>query len=237
MDNTIYKIELHVHSAESSGCAVLSAEDQVRLYKERGYSGMVFTDHFRGNDCYTVTEEGFDTSRWMKGYLCACEAGRRYGMKIYFGLELGLNYGPEDYLIYGAMPSFLTKHADITKMTLQEVKAVADQNGLLLIQAHPFRQGLKQASGEEVHGYEVYNGANGNSRNRNDLTLTLWREQGGIPTSGSDCHYLEQLGTGGIETDILPENEAALAALLRNGQYRLITDSEFQSWLKKKTNL
>lgn len=144
MNENLYKIEMHVHTSESSGCALLSAEDQVRIYKEHGYAGMVITDHFGTNTGYTAI---------LQGYYHACEAGRKYNMKIYFGLELRLEGGPEDYLVYGASPAFLEKQADITRMTLSEVKRIADRNQVLLMQAHPFRQGLRQAAGKDVHGY------------------------------------------------------------------------------------
>jgi hypothetical protein len=38
-----------------------------------------------------------------------------------------------------------------------------------------------------------------------------------IATAGSDCHELNHEGRAGITADILPEDSAELAALLRSG--------------------
>lgn len=225
MEEALYKIEMHVHTSESSGCSLLSAAEEVRLYQACGYAGMVITDHFgHGVSSLTLRE-------WLCGYQNALEAGKKCGMKIYFGLELRLPGGCNDYLIYGASPSFLEQYPDITEMSLPEVKQIADDNGLLLIQAHPFRHGIKQMTIVSVHGYEIYNGARGNEGSRNNLALAYWKEQGGIAVSGSDCHEEKQVGMGGIITKTLPEDETVLAELLRWGGYQLITDAEFESWL------
>ena len=40
------KFELHCHTAENDKCALESAKDIVRLYKEAGYEGLVITDHY-----------------------------------------------------------------------------------------------------------------------------------------------------------------------------------------------
>lgn len=225
MSDYLYKIETHVHTSEGSGCSQLAAEDQVRLYKEQGYAGMVITDHFGHGVCSLSVDD------WLKGYQNALEAGVKYGVKVYFGLEWRLAGGCNDYLLYGASPSFLERYPNIWDLSLPQFKEIADRHRLLVIQAHPFRPGIKQDTIDFVHGYEVYNGARGNEGSRNDLALAYWREQGGLALSGSDCHQLHQVGKGGIITKYLPEDEASLAELMRKDDFQLIADPEFQSWL------
>ena len=41
-----YKYETHLHTSETSACAVSSAGDMVRAYADAGYTGIVVTDHF-----------------------------------------------------------------------------------------------------------------------------------------------------------------------------------------------
>ena len=41
-----YKYELHCHTDEVSRCASCPAARMVEIYKEKGYSGMVVTDHY-----------------------------------------------------------------------------------------------------------------------------------------------------------------------------------------------
>lgn len=220
-----YKIEMHVHTSEGSGCSQLTAEEEVRLYKEHGYAGMVITDHFGHGVCSLSVKD------WLKGYQNALRAGTKHGIKVYFGFEWRLSGGCNDYLVYGADPSFPEKYPNLPEFSLPQFKEIAEQHQLVVIQAHPFRPGIKQDPIAFVDGYEVYNGGRGNAGSRNDLALAYWREQGGLALSGSDCHSVDQIGSGGIITNDLPEDEAALAELLKQRDYQLITDSKFASWL------
>ena len=59
--------------------------------------------------------------------------------------------------------------------------------------------------------------------NRNDLALELARKDARLlALSGSDCHEPQDVARGGIELEILPENERQLCELLRARKYRLL---------------
>ena len=45
--------------------------------------------------------------RYLLGYRKAREAGKRYGVKVMFGVEIRLEPGVEDFLIYGIDEEFL----------------------------------------------------------------------------------------------------------------------------------
>ena len=46
----MYKYELHLHTSGCSKCGISSAREMVLCAKEKGYKGIVVTDHFyRGN--------------------------------------------------------------------------------------------------------------------------------------------------------------------------------------------
>lgn len=65
-----YIYDTHVHTSESSACAKLSGSEQARNYKERGYTGIIITDHFfNGNT--TVPQKASWEERvtlFCKGY-------------------------------------------------------------------------------------------------------------------------------------------------------------------------
>lgn len=42
----MFKIDTHVHTAETSACAKTMAREAVQLYKESGYQGIIITDHY-----------------------------------------------------------------------------------------------------------------------------------------------------------------------------------------------
>ena len=45
----MYKIETHMHVSETSGCALLSAEEMIKRYAEAGYDTVFSTDHYVKN--------------------------------------------------------------------------------------------------------------------------------------------------------------------------------------------
>ena len=48
----MYKYEMHLHSKGCSLCSISTAEELITAAKDKGYSGVVFTNHFfRGNTC------------------------------------------------------------------------------------------------------------------------------------------------------------------------------------------
>ena len=40
-----YRIELHSHTYPGSGCSTLTPAEMVRIYAEKGYHGVVITNH------------------------------------------------------------------------------------------------------------------------------------------------------------------------------------------------
>lgn len=84
-----YIYDLHVHSCECSKCASMTAREAVRAYKERGFAGIVLTNHFiRGNNRVPAGlpwAERMDYYR--KAFLSARDEGERLGMDVFFGIE------------------------------------------------------------------------------------------------------------------------------------------------------
>ena len=46
MEKKKYKYELHCHTSDVSLCAFSTAKEAVEFYKNRGYDGIVITDHY-----------------------------------------------------------------------------------------------------------------------------------------------------------------------------------------------
>ena len=46
MENKLYKYELHCHTGCVSRCGRVESEEIVKLYIEKGYDGIVVTDHY-----------------------------------------------------------------------------------------------------------------------------------------------------------------------------------------------
>ena len=123
---------MHAHDCEVSPCAVIKAKELVDGYKEAGYDGIVITNHFDKGIMHLwgeTTEEHYQT--YLRGYELAKEEGERVGLRVILGMEIRLECGPEDYLVYGVTKDFIREHMDICGCNLQELYEICEENGPL----------------------------------------------------------------------------------------------------------
>ena len=222
------KFELHVHTSECDKAATVSGAEIVRLYYERGYSGMVVTDH-----CFSLFYDWFSDElkganhqkiidRWLKGYYTARNEGEKLGFTVLPGAEVrfdGSNIN--DYLIYGIDEQFFYDAPLLNQLkNVQELMEIIPNNACI-VQAHPFRNGMVISDPSAVFGFEVYNG--GTEKIRNDLAKLYAEYYGKCMTSGSDFHHKHALGKGGIITKQTIHSPADLVSVLRSGDYNIIS--------------
>ena len=217
-----YKYELHSHTAEVSGCAEVSAADSYRLHSAAGYDGIVVTDHFytdaltdRYSRDWAERSYGF-----MTGYRRMKEVAGG-GFSVLFGLEFRFHGSPNDYLVFGITPELFSAVPDIDLYDRKQLREFADENGLLIVQAHPFRGSCTPDEPWFLDGVEVYNGHPWHAEH-NDRALAFAEEHGLIQTSGSDFHHPGMLGRGGIKTDRPLRSVRDLVEVLKSGEYELI---------------
>lgn len=215
------KIELHAHTSEVSPCARVPAEEVVHHYLGAGYNGLVITDHFNvrtlgGGDADEKSE------RFLRGFYTAERAAAGTGLRLYLGAELQFSDGsPCEYLVYGLTPELIFKMIPLVAAGPAALHAFTREHGAALFQAHPFRRGQSPALPAHLDGIEVHNG-NPRHESRNDIAALFQAHNGLRAVSGSDYHQSDDIGRGGILTETLPEDGAALACLLLSGAYRLI---------------
>ena len=210
----MFKLETHCHTSEVSGCSRLPAVQLVTQLKRSGYGGAVITDHFHHGYFDRLT--GSWTQKidcFLSGYRAACEAGAQAGLHIYCGLEFRTTTSDNDYLLFGAAPELLYSTPELHRYTIPQLRALADREGLLLVQAHPFRTGLTREDPALLDGVEVFNG-NARHDSHNDDALRFARENGLLFFSGSDHHETEDRGRGGMVLPREPKDEADLVRLL-----------------------
>ncbi|MFW5979513.1 MAG: PHP domain-containing protein [Halanaerobium sp.] len=219
------KIELHAHSAESSRCGSVKAEEVVQNYFDAGYSALVLTDHYYARFFDKISNLNWEKQleKYLKGYKAARKAAQNLDFKVFLGIEIKFNDDPNEYLVYGISKDFLLKHPNLHQLTLVEFKTLCiDQDQeILIFQAHPFRSGMSPAASELLDGLEVYNG-NPRHDSQNDKALSYAREHNLKMISGSDFHEYEDLGRGGIAVSDVPSEVGNLISLLKSGEYSLI---------------
>lgn len=214
------KIDLHVHTSEVSSCARVPAAEMVRIYKEAGYDGVVITDHYH-DGYFSSLQGGWDSKveRYLTGYHLARQEGERLGLRVYLGMELRNNRNDNDYLVFGLTEKILLENPALYALAPRQFKKQAERLGLVVYQAHPFRDYMERLDEADIllDGVEVYNG-NPRANSRNRMAEDYAEKFGLCRSSGSDFHRPEDIGTGGILLERMPENEKELVKLLPKAQ-------------------
>ena len=227
-----YKYELHTHTAQCDLCASVSGGDIVQMYHDKGYSGVVITDHyfatffqwFEAELSGATHEQMMD--RWLRGYASAKECGDRLGMTVLSGAEVRFNGQINDYLVYGLEPDFFYKAPLLnTLQSVEQLKSVLPPHALV-VQAHPFRNDMIVCDPTLLFGIEGYNG--GTEPKRNQMAKVYAKLYDKPLTSGSDFHHPHALGLGGIATATPIKTSQDLVEILKSGAYRLIENGEVQ---------
>lgn len=224
----MYRYDLHCHTKEVSPCGNVPAAEVVQEYKKVGYSGLVVTDHVY-TGCmkrHSLQPKKDFVDFYMTGYQ-ALQKAAGDDFTVLLGMEIRFDENHNDYLVFGVTQEFLQKNGGLAlcKLGVEAFSRLAHKEGLLLVQAHPFRKGLVRTSPKLLDGIEVNNGnARHNSHNGDAFA---WAQQHGlIQTSGSDYHELEDINRGGIETEQKITTSHELIAVLKNGNYKIIYCSE-----------
>lgn len=213
------KIDFHVHTSEVSPCGKVPAREMVRMYCEAGYSAIVVTDHLFPSLLKKKLSNPEKAEKWLQGYRIAKEEGEKLGLKVLLGAEARLcEYGNEDFLVYGL------KEEDIVWMfdMLDEVQTIAQMSeklhakGFFLVQAHPFRPGLRAQDVALLDGVEAFNG-NPRHNSSNHLAKAHAMSGGLVMLSGSDAHQSVDVARGGMNVPQEISTNEELLAFLRSG--------------------
>ncbi len=220
-----YKTELHTHSAEVSLCASVSLYEMADRYIAAGYTSLNLTNHFT---TLTLDTLGDTWKKQLDAYFAPIRKMREYAkgkLHILTGAELRLDVNGNDYLLFGFTEDFFYDHPDLLKLRFSRFSNLCRDHGILLVQAHPFRNGMTVVRPDRLDGVEVFNGTVKHDA-RNDLALAWAKRYGLICTSGTDYHHASSAPVGGILTDTPICSERQLADVLRSGSYTLMCRGE-----------
>lgn len=221
------KIDLHIHTAEVSNCGNISAKELIGLYHEKGYEGLVITDHYFKQYFDDLGDLPWEEKihRYLEGYRIALLYGSQYSMTILLGMEIRFEADANDYLVYGIDEKFLIENPEIIELNVEAFIKLAKVNQLMVFQAHPFRRGMNRDYIALVDGFECYNG-NQRHDSRNQLAEALNDELQLIGISGSDFHETEDLAVGGILTDYPVKTMDELIKVLKSKAFKIIKEGQ-----------
>ena len=219
-----YKYDLHVHTVEGSACARSPGADLADFYKEKGYAGIVITDHFfTGN---TRPDRSLPWKDWLaafrKGYENANARGDEIGLTVFYGWEHSF-YG-NDFLTFGLDNDWLLEHPEIVKSDIVDYLNTVREAGAFVSHAHPFFEARYipyiRLLPRHVDAVEVVNAPK--TEFVNGLAEHYCKAYDLIETGGSDCHSTETTRLSGIELDHPVGSMEELIAALRRREHRVI---------------
>ncbi|MBR3692870.1 MAG: hypothetical protein IKL89_09290 [Clostridia bacterium] len=227
-----FKTELHCHTAEVSRCGRVSAADTVETYIRHGYDSVTITNHLSASTFSEKNQNFVYTEDWQKRIdffmngIHLVEEAAKGRIHVLWGVELCGGHDGNDYLIYGITEEQLRAMPDLLNISIKEFgPRIRQELGLLLFQAHPFRNGVRIVVPERLDGVEVYNGHIGHD-SRNYIASDWATRYGLRRISGTDFHQAVHIPTGGILTEAPIRTNAELAATLKSGNYTLLHDGE-----------
>jgi predicted metal-dependent phosphoesterase TrpH len=181
------KYDLHIHSKYSSD-GVLEPQKIVKIAIKRGLKGIAITDH-----------------NTIKGGLEA----KKYGSEE-FTVIVGSEIATERGEIIGLFLSEEVKSRDVQDV-ISEIK---EQDGIAVI-PHPFdelRHSAFHPSEEDVKFIEGVEGFNSRCvfQNYNKIAVEFAIKHNLTITGGSDAHFMNEIGNGGIVTEIGDIREALI---------------------------
>lgn len=221
----MYRIETHLHTRHSSGCGWLTAAQVAEAYQKAGYDALAVTDHYN-RDTFRhlnvdTTQPGDKVGAFLTGFRMLQEECRRRGLLLYKGAELRFDECCNDYLLYNYPDELLAEPEEVFHMGIAAFAPLARAAGALLVQAHPYRGKCTPAFACYLDGVEVLN-LNPRHDSRNDRAGEYAALHGLLRTGGSDCHRIEDVGAGGIQSDVLPKDTEEFVRMIRAGNYTII---------------
>lgn len=200
MSNNKFLYETHMHTFESSWCSLTFAKTHVKYYKERGYAGIIITDHLSTKHFHPSRIKPFKpllltweekVNYLMRGYEKAKAEGDKIGLDVFFGWEFYAN--GSEFLTYGLGKDFLLAHKDLDKMPIEEYSRLVRENGGFLAHAHPYRsKGSRSVPVDHklVDAVEIYNASRTHKLGgkENAKAIVFARELGLPVQAGTDAH-------------------------------------------------
>ena len=213
LDKYKYRFELHAHSNPASPCSDFSPEELVDKFIECGYDGIVLTNHFQHR-----LKKSYSSKEYADLYLKDYEAvKKRAGDKltVCLGMEIRFWENDNDYLVYGINEDDVEKCAYYLDKGIRTFYNEFKNDKNLILQAHPFRDGIILAPVDCIDGIEVFNlHAGHNSR---IATAAQYAKQHNMILSGGiDFHHEYQSNQSAVRFQTLPKNSYDIAEIIKN---------------------
>jgi len=212
-----YKTELHLHTSPASSCSEIPPEKAVETYAKLGYDSIVVCNHFYPGMRFVEDKETC-IREYLADYDKAVETGKRLGVHVILGCELRFTENNNDYLIYGIDRDFLFWAFDRLDAGIEAFSKEFRSEDHLIVQAHPFRNGMTHVEPELLDGIEAFN-MHPSHNSRVAIAARYAREHNMIMTAGTDYHHPGHEGCAAILTREPLTDSHDIVKLLKSGDY------------------
>lgn len=242
----MYKIELHSHTWPSSCDSKLTVRELLQGVSEKGYSGLVISNHFSralltkrrvednvmcdvncsdckyAKDTSNIEEEEYSVlmNKWLEDVREAKRLSGEYGVRVFAGME----YGVQSCILTHIGILGLTED-DMLNLRIQPDRTIEYLNDLrklnpniMLVHNHPARNGIRIYKSGEVEAFERFNTKSWQWYN---IDNKLGCPEYGLTVCGSDIHDASNIGSSYMNFYEMPRDEHDLVRLIRQRKYRI----------------
>lgn len=218
-----YRTELHAHTSPGSMCADFAPEDVLKYYA--GYDSIAITNHFIYQERFLRFDKEPTAEEYVRWFLAdynkAKDVSPKYNLNVILGAEIRFSENNNDYLVYGIDEKILIEIYKSLEYGIEGFKKNDALNQVLIIQAHPFRNGMEEINPDWIDGIEGFNMHSGHN-SRIAKTVKFAKDNNKtILTAGSDFHHINGEKMAALLTDRLVHNSFELADILREQNYAL----------------
>ena len=216
-----FRIELHTHTAPASPCSSFSAKALAEALVREGIHAAVLTNHFGPYHMGLYKSKDEFLAQYLEAYRDLKREADVPGLTAIFGIELRFKENKNDYLVLGLGENDLARVYDAVEGGLKNFRATFPDKEILILQAHPDRDGMAHADAADLDGAEVFNLYPG--YNPHTAISAKWAKETRLPilVGGSDLHHPGGEGACLLRTKTLPESAEALIKILKSGDYAL----------------
>lgn len=215
-----YKIELHAHTCPGSRCGEVPPDEVIKNCKNDGFYAVVISNHFNMDYCerFGNTADEF-VENYLKDYYEAKKYGDKYGVKVILGCEIRFTENWNDYLLFGINEEDLKDFYNALELGFENFAKNVKKDGMMIIQAHPFRNGMELVDEKLLDGVETFNmHFHHNSRVASAVKYAVEKKIP-ITTAGSDYHNEDGDDMGAVLCKELPENSYDIVEILKKNDF------------------
>lgn len=180
-------VDMHAHSSGISTCCRIPYDTVIERARETGVEGIVLTNHYVSS---YVTDDKYEefAERYLEEYQKAKEYGDSVGAKVFFGVEVTVEWDKNVHLlVYGVPHSFVTDHPRMCFYPLETLYRTVHEYGGILVQAHPYRRQPRLQDLNYLDGVEISCHPNHGS-SCSDEVKKIAETNGKLLTCGGDYH-------------------------------------------------